>query len=99
MMELFATPLLAIFLAWILLIGTASPAFAQNPPQQNPGTPAQTTVGTEPVPAVSLGMSKYSYTRAPRAFPNIIAPYTPISIPHPGLPTSPRLVQLIHDNK
>ena len=99
MMKQFARPLLAIFLAWLLLIGTASPAFAQNPPQQNPGTPAQTTVGTGPVPAVSLGMSKYSYTRAPRAFPNIIAPYKPISIPDPGLTNSPRIDQLIHDNK
>ena len=99
MMKQFARPLLATFLAWILLIGTASPAFAQNPPQQNPGTPAQTTVGTGPVPAVSLGMSKYSYTRAPRAFPNIIAPYKPISIPDPGLTNSPRIDQLIHDNK
>jgi len=98
-MKQFARPLLATFLAWILLIGTASPAFPQNAPQQNPGTPAQTTVGTGPVPAVSLGMSKYSYTRAPRAFPNIIAPYKPISIPDPGLTNSPRIDQLIHDNK
>ena len=99
MMKQFARPLLATFLTWTLLIGNASPAFAQNPPQQNPETPAQTTVGTGPVPSVSLGMSKYSYTRAPRAFPNIIAPYKPISIPDPGLTNSPRIDQLIHDNK
>src|SRR5882724_6812360 len=99
MMKQFARPLLATFLTWTLLIGNASPAFAQNPPQQNPETPAQTTVGTGPVPAVSLGMSKYSYTRAPRAFPNIIAPYKPIPIPDPGLTNSPRIDQLIHDNK
>src|SRR5437879_10030700 len=99
MMKQFARPLLATFLAWILLIGKASPAFAQNPPQQNPGTPAQTTVGTGPVPAVSLGMSKYSYTRAPRAFPNLIAPYKPISIPDPGRTNYPRIGQLINANK
>src|SRR5207253_11242852 len=86
MMKQFARPLLATALAWSLLIGHASPAFAQNPPQQNPGTPAQTTLAPGPVPAVSLATSKYSYTRAPRALPYLIAPYKPTSTPAAGLP-------------
>lgn len=99
MMKLFVRPLMATLLAGSLLFGTTSPAFAQNPPQQNPGAPAQTTVGTGAVPAVSLGTAKYSYTRAPRPFPNLIAPYKPISIPDPGLTNSPRIDQLIHEGK
>jgi outer membrane protein TolC len=48
---------------------------------------------------VSLGTSKYHYTRAPKAFPNLIAPYRPITIPEPVLTNSPRVDQLIHDGK
>jgi outer membrane protein len=102
MMKQFARQLVATFLAGILLSGTTSSAFGQNPPQQdqqNPQTPAQTTVGAGATPSVSLGTSKFSYTRAPRAFPNLIAPYKPISIPDPGLVNSPRIDQLIHENK
>jgi outer membrane protein len=98
MMKLFARQLVATFLAGVLLLGTSS-AFAQNPPQQNPGAPAQTTVGPGATPAVSLGTSKFSYTRAPRAFPNLLAPYKPISIPDPGLANSPRIDQLIRESK
>src|SRR5690349_15097504 len=99
MMKQFARQLVATFLAGILLLGTTSSALGQNPSQQNPGAPAQTTVGPGATPAVSLGMSKYSYTRAPRAFPNLIAPYKPITIPDPGLTNSPRIDQLIHEGK
>ena len=104
MMRQFARTVVASFLAGILSLGSTLPAFAQdppqqNPPQQNPGAPAQTTVGTGATPAVSLGLSKFNYTRAPRAFPNLIAPYKPISIPDPGLVNSTRIDQLIHDNK
>jgi outer membrane protein TolC len=48
---------------------------------------------------VSLGTSKYHYTRAPKPFPNLIAPYRPITIPEPVLTNSPRVDQLIHDGK
>jgi outer membrane protein len=99
MMKQFARSLMASFLAGILSFANTSPAFAQNPPQQNPPTPAQTTVGTGTVPAVSLGTSKFSYSRAPRAFPNLIAPYKPIAIPDPGLINSVRIDQLIHEGK
>src|SRR5262249_26554917 len=51
-----------------------------------------------PIP-VSLGVSKYHYRRAPNGFPNLIAPYRPIRIPEPILVNSPRIDQLIHDNK
>src|SRR6516165_2919104 len=88
----------AILLASVLAVGTTSPAFAQNA-GQNPSTPAQTTIGTGATPPISLGMSKYSYTRAPKAFPNLIAPYKGMQIPPPALTNSPKIEQLIHDGK
>jgi outer membrane protein len=91
-------PLTAIWLALFLASGAPAPTFAQNA-GQNPTTPAQTTVGTGATPPISLGMSKYSYTRAPKAFPNLIAPYSGINIPSSNLTNSPKIDQLIHDGK
>jgi outer membrane protein len=80
----------------------------QNPPVQNPltlptpQTPAQQVykpaLNESPIP-VSLGVSKYDYSKAPRAFPNLIRPYLQRDVPPPTLTNSPRLDQLIHDNK
>lgn len=104
-------PTLAAFLA-VLLAG--GPIWAQDQPQQQPApapqgpglptpqTPAQdvyTAPPKNPPIPVSLGTSKYHYTRAPKAFPNLIAPYRPILIPEPVLTNSPRADQLIHDGK
>jgi outer membrane protein len=66
---------------------TQAPKPAYGPGPQNP-----------PIP-VSLGVSKYNYTRAPRAFPKLFNPYRPISIPGFGVTNSPRVEQLIHDGK
>src|SRR5579864_4327274 len=92
---------LAVFLA-------AGPVWAQDPgappttqePQRpglpTPQTPAQQVytpaLTTTPIP-VSLGVEKYHYTRAPKGFPNLIAPYRPIRIPEPLLTNSPRIDQ------
>src|SRR5215470_11912847 len=91
-------PLTAIWLALLLASGAPTPSCAQSA-SQNPTTPAQTTVGTGATPPISLGMSKYSYSRAPKAFPNLIAPYNPVSILDPSLTNSPRIEQLIHEGK
>jgi outer membrane protein len=77
------------------------------PGQEKPGlptpqTPAQdvyTAKPTNPPIPVSLGTSKYHYTKAPKGFPNLLAPYRPINIPEPTLTNSARLDQLIHDGK
>src|SRR5467141_4376220 len=96
MKTLYARPLLAVILAVTLVGGPLSPAFAQDAPQ----TPqAATAKPATPIVPVSLGSAKYNYTRAPRPFPNLIAPYSPISIEAPGLTNSPRIDQLIHDGK
>jgi outer membrane protein TolC len=98
MMTQFVRPLMASLLAVTLALGTAAPSFAQSA-GQNPSTPAQTTVGTGVTPPISLGMAKYNYSRAPKAFPNLIAPYAGVNIPSPDLTNSPKIDQLIHDGK
>jgi outer membrane protein len=98
MMKQLVRPLTAICLALLLALGASSPSLAQNA-AQNPTTPAQTTVGTGSLPPISLGMSKYSYSRAPKGFPNLIAPYSGITIPSSNLTNSPKIEQLIHDGK
>ena len=96
MKTLHARPLLAAVLAVTLVGGPISPAFGQDAPQNPPA--AQAKPATTIVP-ISLGSAKYDYSRAPRAFPNIINPYRSISIGEPGLTNSPRVDQLIHDGK
>lgn len=106
----FARPLLAAWLAGILMAAPMSPVFAQNPPQtqETPSAPAPQTgqaqqaqhpaAGSTAAP-VSLGVSKYDFTKGPKAFPNIFKPYKPISIGQPTLTNSPRIEQMIHDAK
>ncbi len=98
MMTQFARPLMATLLAVLLAVGTLSPAYAQDAPavQSPTGEPRP---ANSPSPTVSLGSSKYNYTRGPRSFPNLIAPYYPISIPEPGATNTPKLEQMIHDGK
>lgn len=94
-----ARSLLAAFLAGALAAGCISPAFAQNPPQNPPPTPAPAPSGST-IPLVSsLGVARHNYARAPRAFPNIFKPYESQFVPPPVLVNSPRIDQLIHDNK
>src|SRR5215475_2958827 len=98
MMKQLVRSLTAMWLALFLAFGATSPTLAQNA-GQNPTTPAQTTVGTGSTPPISLGMAKYNYSRAPKAFPNLIAPYSGVNIPSPNLANSPKIDQLIHDGK
>src|SRR5258708_27533416 len=98
MMTQFARPLMATLLAVLLAVGTLSPAYAQDAPavQSPSGEPKP---ANSPSPTISLGSSKYNFTRGPRSFPNLIAPYYPISIPEPGATNTPKLEQMIHDGK
>src|SRR6266403_466468 len=96
MKTLSARPLLAAILAVTLVGGPISPAFGQDTPQNAQAAPVKPATTAVPV---SLGSAKYNYSRAPRAFPNIFAPYAPIKIGEPGLTNSPRIDQLIHDGK
>jgi outer membrane protein len=96
MKTLYARPLLAAILTATLVVGPISPAFGQDAPQNPPAAPAKPATPIEPV---SLGSAKYNYTRAPRPFPSLVAPYSPIKIAEPVLTNSPRIDQLIHEGK
>ena len=96
MKTLYARPLLAAILTATLVGGPISPAFAQDAPQNPQAAQAKPAKAIVPV---SLGTAKYKYTRAPKPFPNLFAPYSPIKIPAPVLTNSPRIDQLIHEGK
>jgi len=95
MRKQFARPLWAVLTAAMLVAGPSSPLFAQEPAQNpTPQTTQDKATGT-----FSLGSSKRDYSHAPKPFPNLIAPYRPIAVEPPNLVNSPRLEQMIHDNK
>jgi outer membrane protein len=94
MTKTFVRPLLAATLACTLAFSPALLTYAQE--AQAPAAPAPST---NAVPNVSLGVAKYHYTKAPRAFPNLAAPYKPISVAPEGLTNSPRIDQMIQDGK
>ncbi len=96
MKTLYVRPLLAAILAVTLVGGPVSPAFGQEAPQNTQAAPAKTAT---PIVPVSLGSAKYSYSHAPKPFPNLLAPYSPIKVEAPVLTNSPRIDQLIHDGK
>jgi outer membrane protein len=85
-------PLLAAVMAALVAAAPVSPSFAQEPAP----APQQAAKGAIPI---SLGVSKYDYTRAPKAFPNILAPYESSYVEPGVLANSPRLEQLIHNGK
>jgi len=90
-----AKPLLAAFLAAMLVAGPISPAFAQNPPSTSAPEPKESTIP----PVSSLGLGKYNFSKGPSAFPNIIKPYQSIHVDPSVLTNSPRIDQLVHDGK
>jgi outer membrane protein len=95
--------LLALLLATLLVGGPVSPVFAQDPPQNPPANPAPAPTaapnGTSIPPVSSLGLREYDFSKSPHAFPNIIKPYESQHVRPPLLTNSPRLDQLVHDNK
>jgi outer membrane protein len=90
-------------LAVLLAGGPLSPAFAQSPAQNPPSSPAPAPTvapdGATIAPVSSLGVASHNYTRGPHAFPNIFKPYESRHVDAPVLTNSPRIDQLIHDNK
>src|SRR5271154_6658280 len=98
-----ARSLFAAFLACLIAGGPLSPAFAQSPAQDPApsGTPAAAPAaqGSPIAPVASLGLGAHDYSHGPRVFPNIIKPYESIPVERPVLTNSPRIDQLIHDNK
>src|SRR5215475_12279956 len=95
MMKTYVRPLLAAALACTLAFSPALLTYAQDAPATQ-AQPAQTstTAGT-----FALGVSKYHFNRAPRPFPNLIAPYKPITVEPFAMSNSPRIDQLIQEGK
>jgi outer membrane protein TolC len=98
MMKQFVRPLLATLLAGMIAFGTLPQAYAQNAPAPQTLS-AEPKPANSPAPTVSLGSSKFQFTRAPKGFPNLIAPYKPITISEIGLTNTPKIEQMIHDGK
>jgi outer membrane protein len=98
-----ARSILVVFLSFLLAGGAISPAVAQTPAQNPPSNPAPAppaaVQASTIAPVSSLGLAKHDFTRGPRAFPTLLDPYRPISIEAPELTNSPRIDQLIHDDK
>ena len=94
-----ARSLLAIVLVGLLAGGPLSPVFAQTPAQNPPSTPAPASTGATIAPVSSLGVSTHNYTHGVRSFPNILKPYESQHVDPPVLTNSPRIDQLIRDNK
>jgi outer membrane protein TolC len=94
MKKLSLKSLLSAVLAGILAGAPVPPAFAQEPAAAQAAKP----VAQGGVP-ISLGVSKYNYTRSPRPFPNLFAPYRSQFVDPGVLANSPRLEQLISNGK
>jgi outer membrane protein len=112
MRKLFARSVLASILAGVVAAGPVSPAFAQDPPYQQPTVqdpdktknqvavpPPNAPQPQAPAIPVSLGLSKHDYSNGPRAFPTLLAPYKQIGIEHPALANSPRIEQMVRDGR
>jgi outer membrane protein len=94
MTKLSVRPLLAAVLIGALAGTPVIPVRAQEPASAlKPQTAAQGGV------PMSLGVSKYDYSRPPSAFPNVINPYHMQNVAPGVLANSPRLEQLIHNGK
>src|SRR5256886_16368358 len=96
MKTLYARPLWAAIRAVPLGGGPVPRPSGQEAPKNTKAPPAKTAT---PIVPVSLGSAKYSYSHAPKPFPNLLAPYSPIKIASPVLTNSPRIEQLIHEGK
>jgi len=89
----FFRPLLAAFLIGAMAGAPVAPLCAQEPATAKPQAPEKGAV------PVSLGVSKYDYTKAPSPFPKIWAPYQMNAVAPGVLANAPRLEQLIHEGK
>jgi outer membrane protein len=87
-------PLLAAILVGVLAGTPVAPILAQEP-----SSPAQVHAAAQGGVPISLGVSKFDFSRPPSWFPNIINPYRTQYIDPGVLTNSPRLDQLIHDGK
>jgi len=84
--------------ALILIGGLPATIWAQDAQIQSPA-PAHATAPQSPATSSSRPFVVRDYTQPHRAFPNVIAPYTPTQVPAPDLTNTPRIEQLLRDGK
>ncbi|MGC1617434.1 MAG: TolC family protein [Candidatus Acidiferrum sp.] len=98
-----ARSMFALLLTALLAVGPLSPVFAQTPAQNPPSNPVPAPTpqaqSSSIAPVSSLGLAKYDFSNGPKVFPNFLSIYRPIQVGEPEVTNSPRLDQLIHDNK
>ncbi|MBI3670811.1 MAG: TolC family protein [Acidobacteria bacterium] len=85
----------ALLLAAAIVAAPVAPAYGQSESKSASQAPAQ----TQAAPKFSLQVSTHDYSKGPRPFPNLFAPYAPIKVEPPQLTNSPRVEQLIHEGK
>jgi outer membrane protein len=90
----FFRPLLAAALVGVMAGTPVAPIYAQEP-----SSPSQGQAAAQGGVPISLGISKFDYSRPPKAFPRIVDPYLMQYVDPTVLTNSPRLEQLIHDGK
>ena len=87
--------------ALILIGGLPGALWAQDaapaPTQSNASS--QANLPAAPATSSRHAFEVRDYTKPHRAFPNVIAPYTPSSVPAPDLSNTPRIDQLLRDGK
>jgi len=80
----------------VVLVATL-PCLAQNSPQQVSPAAPQTVPGQN---TQSHPFEMQDYSRPPQpAFPNLLGPYLPATVPPPNLSNTPRIDSLLHDGK
>jgi outer membrane protein len=90
----FFRSLLAATLVGVMAGTPVAPVHAQEP-----SSPSQGQAAAQGGVPISLGVSKFDYSRPPKAFPQIVNPYLMQYVDPTVLTNSPRLEQLIHDGK
>src|SRR5271169_6448562 len=90
----FFRPLLAAALVGVMAGIQVAPIHAQEP-----SSPSQGQAAAQGGVPISLCISKFDYSRPPKAFPRIVDPYLMQYVDPTVLTNSPRLEQLIHDGK
>ncbi|MBV8053206.1 MAG: TolC family protein [Acidobacteriaceae bacterium] len=67
--------------------------------QGQTSAPAGTSSALPAAPPRPVAQTAQDYSKAPSQFPDVIAPYEPVSIPPPNLGNTARIDQLMHDGK
>lgn len=83
----------------VILIGGLSSAWAQDAPAPSQPAASQNALPAAPGTSTHQPFEVRDYTKPHHAFPNVIAPYTPSSVPAPDLRNTPRIDQLLRDGK